>query len=51
MNYYTIYISIIFLLKIVFIILASTHLYLRLKNETNSDLNKTSYGFLRNEPF
>jgi hypothetical protein len=41
MNYYTIYISIIFLLKIVFIILASTHLYLRLKNETNSDLDKT----------
>ena len=40
MNYYTIYISIIFLVKIVFIILASTHLYLKFKNETNSELDK-----------
>jgi len=40
MNYYTIYISIVFLLKIVFIILASTHLYLKFKNKTGSDLDK-----------
>ena len=40
MDYYTIYISTIFLLKIVFIILASTHLYLKLKNKTDSDLDK-----------
>jgi hypothetical protein len=41
MDYYTIYIFLIFLFKILFIILASTHLYLKLKNKTNSDLDKT----------
>ena len=40
MDYYTISISIIFLLKIVFIILASAHLYLKFKNKTHSDLDK-----------
>ena len=40
MDYYTIYIYVIFLIKIIFIILASTHLYLQFKNETNSELDK-----------
>ena len=40
MDYYTIYIYVIFLIKIIFIILASTHLYLKFKNETNSELDK-----------
>ena len=40
MDYYTIYISIIFLIKIVFVILATVHLYLKFKNETNSELDK-----------
>ena len=40
MDYYTISISIIFLLKIVFIILAVAHLYLKFKNKTHSDLDK-----------
>ena len=41
MDYYTIYIYLVFFIKIVFIILASTHLYLKFKNETKSDLDKT----------
>ena len=40
MDYYTIYISIIFLIKIVFVILATVHLYLKFKNKTGSDLDK-----------
>ena len=40
MDYYTIYISIIFLVKIVFVILAFTHLYLEFKNKSKSDLDK-----------
>jgi hypothetical protein len=40
MDYYTIYIYTIFLIKIVFIILASTHLYLKFKNKMGSDLDK-----------
>jgi hypothetical protein len=40
MDYYTIYISIIFLIKIVFVILATVHLYLKFKNKTDSDLDK-----------
>ena len=40
MDYYTIYIYLVFFIKIVFIILASTHLYLKFKNETNSNLDK-----------
>ena len=40
MDYYTIYIYVIFSIKIIFIILASTHLYLQFKNETNSELDK-----------
>ena len=40
MDYYTIYIYVIFLIKIIFIILASTHLYLQFKNDTASNLDK-----------
>jgi hypothetical protein len=40
MDYYTIYISIIFLIKIVFVILATVHLYLKFKNKSGSDLDK-----------
>ncbi len=40
MDYYTIYISIVFLVKIIFVILATVHLYLKFKNKTNSDLDK-----------
>jgi hypothetical protein len=40
MDYYTIYISIIFLIKIVFVILATVHLYLKFKNKTGSDLDR-----------
>ena len=40
MDYYTIYIYSIFLIKIIFIILASAHLYLKFKNETGSNLDK-----------
>jgi hypothetical protein len=40
MDYYTIYIYVIFLIKIAFIILASTHLYLKFKNENGSNLDK-----------
>jgi hypothetical protein len=40
MDYYTIYIYVIFLIKIVFFILASTHLYLKFKNENGSNLDK-----------
>jgi len=40
MDYYTIYIYVIFLIKIVFFILASTHLYLKLKNQNGSNLDK-----------
>jgi hypothetical protein len=40
MDYYTIYISIIFLVKIVFVILAFTHLYLKFKNKGDSNLDK-----------
>ena len=40
MDYYTIYIYVIFLIKIIFIVLASTHLYLKFKNETYSELDK-----------
>ena len=41
MDYYTIYIFSIFFIKIVFIILASTHLYLKFRNKTGSELDKT----------
>ena len=40
MDYYTIYIYVIFLIKIIFIILASAHLYLKFKNDTVSNLDK-----------
>ena len=40
MDYYTIYIYVIFLIKIIFIILATVHLYLKFKNNTDSDLDK-----------
>jgi hypothetical protein len=40
MDYYTIYIYAIFLIKIVFIILASGHLYLKFKNKMGSNLDK-----------
>jgi hypothetical protein len=40
MDYYTIYIYTIFLIKIVFFILASTHLYLKIKNQNGSNLDK-----------
>ena len=40
MDYYTIYISSIFLFKIIFIILASIHLYLTLTNKKGNDLDK-----------
>jgi hypothetical protein len=40
MDYYTIYIFITFLIKIVFVILATVHLYLKFKNKTDSDLDK-----------
>ena len=40
MDYYTIYIYVIFLIKIVFFILASTHLYLKIKNQNGSNLDK-----------
>ena len=40
MDYYAIYISTAFLLKIVFVILAVTHLYLKFKNKAGSDLDK-----------
>ena len=42
MDYYTIYIYVIFLIKIVFFILASTHLYLKIKNQNGSNLDKES---------
>jgi hypothetical protein len=40
MDYYTIYIYVIFLIKIIFIVLASTHLYLQFKNDNDSELDK-----------
>ena len=40
MDYYAIYISIVFLLKIVFVILASANVYLKFKNKAGSDLDK-----------
>ena len=40
MDYYAIYISIVFLLKILFVILASANMYLKFKNKTGSDLDK-----------
>ena len=40
MDYYAIYISIVFLLKILFVILASANVYLKFKNKTGSDLDK-----------
>ena len=40
MNNYDIYISLIFVIKIGFILMAVTHIYLKVKGETNSDLDK-----------
>ena len=40
MNKFDIYITFIFLIKIGFIIMALTHLYLKLKHRENSDLDK-----------
>jgi len=40
MNYYTYYIILIFIVKILFVILAATHIYLRAKGKTNSNLDK-----------
>ena len=40
MDYYKIYISTTFLLKIVFVILASANVYLKFKNKAGSDLDK-----------
>ena len=40
MDYYTIYIYLVFFIKIIFIILATVHLYLKFKNKTDSDLDK-----------
>lgn len=36
MNYYTTYISLIILLKVIFVILAAAHLYNKFKGKTNS---------------
>lgn len=41
MDYYTIYVYTIFLVKIVFFILASVGVYLKFKNKTDSELDKT----------
>jgi hypothetical protein len=40
MNNYDIYISLIFVIKIGFILMAVTHIYLKAKGETKSDLDK-----------
>lgn len=40
MNKFDVYISFIFLIKIGFVIMAITHLYLKLKNKEHSDLDK-----------
>ena len=40
MNYYTYYIILIFIVKILFVILSATHIYLRAKGKTNSNLDK-----------
>lgn len=40
MDNYTIYINVIIVLKICFILMAITHIYLKSKGETNSDLDK-----------
>ena len=40
MNKYDVYISLIFVIKIGFILMAVTHIYLKVKGETNSDLDK-----------
>ena len=40
MNNYDIYISLIFVIKIGFILMAVSHIYLKVKGEINSDLDK-----------
>lgn len=40
MDYYTIYIYTLFLVKIVFVILAFVHMYLKFKNKAKTDLDK-----------
>ena len=41
MDKFTAYIYLIFFIKICFILMASTHLYLKIKGKENSDLDKT----------
>jgi hypothetical protein len=40
MNKYDVYISLIFVIKIGFILMAVSHIYLKVKGEINSDLDK-----------
>lgn len=40
MSYYNIYIILVFIVKIIFVVLAVTHIYLKAKGKTDSSLDK-----------